>query len=230
MSLVRILSLVGTFTYFRIFALLNLSRCHGIYIHGIHARSFSPEKLFIPAFKNPPRNDAEAIVNLPSDAIQIYLGSESKLLPCRPAPLPPSSISTRELFSELSHLICPSPGRRCRYFRRTSVPGRSYKPRFYKTRPQIHDFGSRECRDITAAANESLVATTARPHRNAIKITFVDCSSSSTPSRCHSRVMRERFCPPTTRPILAGRRTDGWTVGQSDGALPLSTLGRLERC
>lgn len=31
----------------------------------------------------------------------------------------------------------------------------------------------------------------AAPHRNAIKVTFVDCSSSTPSSRCHSRVMRD---------------------------------------
>lgn len=59
----------------------------------------------------------------------------------------------------------------------------------YKTVCRFTTSVSRECRDITAVANELLVAT---PRRNAIKITFVDVAVS-----LQFASNERRFHPPT---------------------------------
>lgn len=51
------------------------------------------------------------------------------------------------------------------------------------------------------------------PHRNAIKVTFVDCSSSTPSSRCHSRVMRD----------VSARQRQGYPILEGQPTLPLST-------
>jgi len=130
---------------------------------------FLVKGLFISPFNNLAQSNALSTINLPLDAIQIYLSLKSQRLG-RP--------SERQLRRALpSNLPVPV---RHRYFHRTSA--RSYKPRFYKTDPQIHDFGSRElCRDETAIAKRIATVRRRGSSHRAIKITFA--RRSSPPSR-----------------------------------------------
>jgi len=134
---------------------------------------FLVKRLFIPPFNNLAQSNALSTINLPLDAIQIYLPEIPATWPALPS----------ANFAELSHLICPAPSAAVISTERVPVP--------------INRASIKRIRRFTTSAPESRAATK-RPspnesprrrgsrHQNHIRPPLV----AAVPNP-HSRVMRD---------------------------------------